>query len=496
MRYAASLTLLAVLVAGILPVKGKAQAQPEDFSSTPPGPVHNLPETPLAPSAGASEQPLRLPPSFRPAWSAERSHLGDKLSYGFASLGSARVPAEAFLLTGIPNLPSAPTQPNAPANFDDATAANLYQDEMTAYGHGMDTWRRASEDIMRYHQHRLETAVATTETRLLLSNIALPIALRQEARYRPARIDATLDERMINAVESILVTHNDHGRTVPNYSKLVGTVSAGLLGKSVYANAFNAPEFNTTHFFVKYVGYSLAGDLATNAAHELLRASIEPDVELYQLHGRSTEDSYYPLSAGAKFVYWIKSTYAARNFVQACLLAGLPSIGKQPVEPTEGVIVTPQQAAIYDQEYENFGSTVQAWRRHLESNVRYHEHRLIGGFAASETQMTIQNLAVPMLFGVDPRYIPMGRSYDAGTRLGHAFKGLVEARTDSGGKTINFPVLLGTAGGALLAKEAYYPKLGTPPLETNAVLAGTIGFNLLADLLGNISSEFRRHRGY
>ena len=410
-------------------------------------------------------------------------------------MGSVRNLAEALLLTGIPDLPSAPPQPNAPTDVN-INSANLYQDQMDTYGDLMDNWRRSSEIIMRYHQHRLEAGFATAETRQVLSNLALPIVLRQEARYRPAAIDATLNQRLANAAESIVLTHDDHGRVVPNYSKLVGTVAAGFIGKSFYSKTFNAPEFNSTHFLMKYVGYSLAGDLATNAARELLRASIEQDVEIYNMHGRSTEDSYYPLSAGAKFIYWAKSTYATRNFVQACLLAGLPKIGDQPVDPNPGKIVTAEQAFLYDQEYVAYGNAIQSWRRDLETSVRYHEHRLVGGFAASETQMTIQNLAIPMALGIDPRYIPLGRSYDASTRLGHTFKSLVTARTDSGGTTVNLPVLVGTVGGALLAKEVYYPQLGTPALETNAVLAGTIGFNLAFDLIGNIASEFLRHRGY
>jgi hypothetical protein len=463
----------------------------------------SLAGTPGALLLEPAERPIKLPSNFQPTWSVDRSRIGEKLGYGLSSLGSARVLAEAFLLTGIPNLPSAPPQPQAPAVVT-IDSANTYGNQMDAWGNQMDTWRRDSEDIMRYHEHRLEAGVATVETRMLLSNIALPIALRQQARYRPAAIDATLDQRLANAAESIFLTHTDHGRLEPNYSKLVGTVAAGFLGQTLYSKAFNAPEFDSSHFLVKYVGYSLAGDLATNVAHELLRASIEQDVEIYNLHGRSTEDSYYPMSAGAKFIYWARSTYAPRNFAQALLLAGLPSIGTQPVQPPNVVVTTDQQALAYDQEFVAYGNAIQAWRRHLENDVRYHEHRLIGGMAAAETQMTIQNLAIPMLLGIDPRYIPLGRTFDTGdtgtrdtgTRMAHAFKSLVEARTDSGGRTINLPVLLGTAGGALLAKEVYYPRLGTPALATNQILAATIGVNLVFDIIGNLESEFFRHRGY
>ncbi len=499
MRRAAVLTLLTLLVSGAASAGACASAPQDGAAGGTAGLVGDhdpaaLPDTPSASMADAQNE-VHLPSSFRPTWAVDRPRLGQKLSYGLGSLLSVRNLAEALLLSGVPNLPSAPTQPNAPAIVT-IDSANAYETQMDQYGDEMDVWRRSSEDTMRFHAHRLEAGFATAETRQFLSNLALPIALHQEARYRPARIDASLDQRLANAAASIVITHDDHGRVVPNYSRLVGTVAAGLIGKDFYAKTFNAPELDSNHFLVKYVGYSLAADLATNVAHELLRASTEPDTEVYDLHGRSTEDSYYPLSAGGKFVYWARSTYAARNFIQACLTAGLPVVRDQPVEPPPGVIVTGEQALFYDQQYVTYGNDIQAWRRNLESGIRYHEHRLIGGFAAAETQMTLQNLAVPMLLGIDPRYIPLGAGYDMGTRLGHTFKSLFTARTDAGGHTVNLPVLLGTAGGALAAKELYYPRLGTPALETNTVLATTIGLNLAADLLGNIRSEFFRHRGY
>jgi hypothetical protein len=477
------LSLLLSLVTSLVLSGVHAAAQPAPDSS--------LPD---APSASAA-QPVHLPRNYRPEWSVQRSRLGDKLRYGAGSLVSVRNLAEAFLVTGIPNLPQAPPQPEAPSvvTIDSAT---IYGDQMDTYGHEMDVWRRHSEDIMRFHEHRLETGLATAETRQLLSNMALPILLHQDARYRPAPIDASFAQRMGNAAKSIVFAHSDSGRLAPNYSRLGGTVAAGFLGRSLYSSTFDAPELKTSRFMIDYVGLSLAGDLATNVAHEMLRAATEQDVEVYNLHGRSTEDSYYPMSAGAKIVYWGRSTYASRNFLEAILLAGLPSIGNQPVEPPSAQINTDAEALAYDRVFVAYGNAIQAWRRQLENGLRYHDHRLIGGFAASETQMTLQNLAIPMLLGIDPRYIPLGRDHDASARFGHAFRGLVEARTDSGGRTVNLPVLVGTAGGALLAKQFYYPQLGTPALGTNQILAATIGFNLALDLVGNIRSEFSRRRSY
>ena len=368
---------------------------------------------------------------------------------------------------------------------------------MQGYGDAMDNWRRTSEDILRYDERRFEVGLATAETRQLLSNLALPIVLHQQAWYRPAPIDSTFGERMENALASIVVTHDDHERLVPNYSKLGGTVAAAFLGSKVYATRFKAPELDSKHFFVKYTAYSLAGDLATNVAHEMVRSIIRPNVDVYNLHGPSIEDSYYPLSAGAKVVYWARSTYALRVFVQAGLTAGIPTVNDQPQEPPfPGIVETDAQALAFDQIYVAYGNALEFWRRDTENNVRYHGRRLAGGFAEVETQEALRNLAIPLLFNMEPRYVPLGSGYEPGVRFGHALKGLVETRTDSGGSTINFPVLVGTVGAAVLAKEVYYPQLGTPALATNAVLADTIVLNFAVDALYNVVHEFHRHRSY
>jgi hypothetical protein len=91
---------------------------------------------------------------------------------------------------------------------------------------------------------------------------------------------------------------------------------------------------------------------------------------------------------------------------------------------------------------------------------------------------------------MDPRYLPLGPGNGAGRRIGHALRGLVLTHMDSGAMTVNAPLLGGTVGAAYLARELYYPRLGVPELEPNAVLVKTIGLNLVADALGNLYTEF------
>jgi hypothetical protein len=443
-----------------------------------------LPDAPSA-QAPAQDAPLKLSPDFRPSWAATRSLVPGKVHYYLVSTLSVRNLLEAFLVAGVPNIAKPPV-----------LVPNLNVDQLDAYGNATQAWLDQSYKETRVHVDRLGVGIATAETRQFASNLLLPLALHQEARYVPAPVNSNLSQRMWHAVSSIGMTYNDKGDRVPNYSKLGGTVAAAFAAKTVYAKAFNAPELDSEHFVVRYVGYSLLGDLATNAAHELVRAALEPDLTVYSLHGRSTEDSYYPLSIGGKFIDWGRSSYSLRPFVSAALLAGLPSIKKEPDEPEPNDPATYNGYPDYPTAYQNWGGAVSAWKDNLEANVRSHGRRFAGGLAESETQVFLQKFAIPVATGIDARYIPLGPEYDASERLGHTFTSLVKARTDAGGRTVNLPMLLGTAGAAVLAKEAYYPRLGTPALATNSILVETIGVNVVFDLIGNLHSEFFRHRGY
>jgi hypothetical protein len=418
-----------------------------------------------------------------------------KLNYYLRSTISFRNFLEAGFIAGIPNLPTAPSQPQPPATITIDGVQN-YADAMDAYGDAMDVWRRSSEDELRYRASRFEVGLATAETRQLLSNLVIPIALHQDPRYVPAYIDGSFGQRMWHAVSAIAITRSNSGRLVPNYSKIGGTIAAAYLGKAVYAKELDVPQLQTGHFVRHYIGYSLAGDVATNVGRELVRTAVKPDIEMYDSQGAATEDSYYPISVGGKFFFWARSTYGLRNFIQGALMAGIPDIPDQPDEPPVPNITTEEQALAFDAIFVQYGKDIQAWRDNLEGDVRYHERRLIGGVSESETQQFLANFAVPVMVGMDPRYIPFGPGHSAGSRMGNAFSSVAVGHMDSGRKMVNLPILVGTVGAAFIAKELYYPKLGVPELESNRVLAKTIGFNLAADGLLNLVGEFFMHKGY
>ena len=420
---------------------------------------------------------------------------GMKLDWYLRSTVSFRNFLEAGFLAGIPNLPSAPAQPQPPAAITIDGVQN-YANAMDAYGDAMDAWRRSSEDELRYRGRRFAVGLATAETRQLLSNFAIPVALHQDPRYVPSYIDGPFSQRLWHAVSAIAVTRSDSGHLVPNYSKLGGTVAAAFIGKEVYAKEFDVPQLETGQFVRRYIGYSLAGDLATNVGRELVRSAIKPDIEMYSSQGVATQDSYYPLSAGGKFFYWARSTYGLRNFIQSALMAGIPNIPDQPEQPAVPNITTEEEALEFDAIFVQYGEDIQAWRDNLEDDVRYHERRLIGGFSESETQQFLANFALSTTLGMDPRYIPLGAGHSASSRMGNAFSSIVMGHMDSGRKMVNVPLLAGTVGAAFMAKELYYPKLGVPELESNRVLAKTIGFNFAADGLLNLFGEFFIRKGF
>ena len=502
MRSPWSTSLPALLLTASAVLHAAAQAPRADSNAT--NASAPLPEAPSASTAGPTataerSQDIHLPASFRPAWAVERPLLGQKIRYGAASLVSVRNLVEAVAIAGFPSVTTPPSQPV----FTPGEDSTYYQTLMDIYGDQTNAWLRVTDTTMRQHAYRLEIGLATVETRQLLSSLVLPIALHQDARYRPAPIDSTLGERMVNAAKSIVLTEDDHGRVVPNYSKLGGTIAAGFAGSMLYAPMVasdpkkdGTASLNSGRFALQYTAYSLAGDLATNATRELLRAAVEPDMEMYELHGPSTEDSYYPRSVGGKIMDWAHSTYSLRTFVSSLLLAGLPSIKKEPTEPRPNQPSTYGDYPDYSTAYDAWGQAELQWKDDLQTNVRSHARRLAGGLAETETQVLIEKLIVPVGLGIDARYIPLGPGHDAGSRLGHACSGLWQARTDEGGRTVNLPVLAGTVGAAFVAKELYYPQLGTPALETNAVLVETIGMNLVFDLIGNVHAEFRRRHGY
>jgi len=445
----------------------------------------------LAPSganSGATPSGVSIPPI------RSGSPLARDIRYYAQSTWSPRNFADAALVAGVPRLNTAPIQPQAPSVIDEENLIS-YSEEMEQYSTGMDDWRQSTEVELRYRARRFGFGLATAETRDLLSNLVLPAALRQDPRYLPASLNLGMGSRLAYAAESIFVTRDNAGRPVPNYAKWIGTVGAAVIAKHLYADRLGVPELNSNRLVWRYAGYSLAGDAATNVAHELLRASLKPDLTHIETEGDATEGHYYPLSRTGTLVCWARGIYGPRNFIQGGLVAGLPDIANEPVYPAQPPIDNKQDEITYGVAVMQYGIDMQSWRRSTDEELRYRGTRFIAGFSESETQQFLGNLVLPLSFRIDPRFIPSGGGSGLGSRFGNAFKEIAFARTNAGSQTLNLPLLGGTVGSAFLAQHLYYDRLGVPELTTNRVLAKTIGFNLTGDLLLNVVHEFLPHHG-
>ena len=409
--------------------------------------------------------------------------------YYLQSTWSFRNFLEAGFVAGIPNITAAPIQPQAPTTLTESSAS-AYANAMDGYSAGMDSWRQTSEAEMRYRGRRFGVGLATAETRDLLSNFLLPMALREDPRYEPASLDLSFGNRIGWAAESVFVTRNSNGTETPNFSKWIGTAGAAVIAKHLYADRLGVPELATNRFVWRYIGYSLAGDEATNVAHEIVRTALRQDLIHTNEHGITTEDNYYPLSTAGIFVYWARSAYAPRNFIQGALIAGLPNIPSQPVYPATPGLQTKAQELAYAEAVMQYGTAMGDWRRTIDVSLRYRTWRFVGGVSESETQEFLGNCLIPLALRMDPRFLPMGPGQGIGSRMGNAFAQIGVSRTDSGSRTLNLPLLVSTVGSAFVAQQLYYPRLGTPELTTNDVVGKTIGFNLAGDLLLNIVHEF------
>ncbi len=402
---------------------------------------------------------------------------------------------EAGFVAGIPRINAAPVQPGLPATIN-AQTGEAYANAMQQYDTAMNGWRRTSEDNLRYSGRRFGVGLATAETRDLLSNFLLPAVLREDPRYEPASLDLGFGSRLGAAAESIFVTRNDNGRLTPNFSKWIGTAGAAVIAKHLYADRLGVPELDSNQFVWRYIFFSLAGDEATNLAHELVRGAVRQDLQHLEDHGPATEENYYPLSAAGTFVHWARSTYSPRNFVQGALIAGMPNIPGEPAYPLKPVLSTRAEEVAYANAVIQYGADMETWRRGIDESVRYHTWRFVAGFSESETQQFLSNLAFPLALRMDPRYIPAGSNRPIAARIGDPFEQLAVSRTNAGTRVLNIPLLAGTIGSAFIAQQIYYPQLGLPELENGRVVGKTIGLNLAADLLLNMVHEFSPRAGF
>lgn len=170
-------------------------------------------------------------------------------------------------------------------------------------------------------------------------------------------------------------------------------------------------------------------------------APPEPKPAPYSLVGPVVSAPYVALSAKQKFGIFVHHTYSPYTFVSAALNATWAQmIGDLP----------------------GYGGGMQGWGKRFGANI-----------AATETRSFTNSFLFPTITHEDPRYFPMhkGKVLD---RIWYAGTRVLITRKDTGGRTLNYSELLGTAA-SLAISNAYLPERNRGAWETFNRYYGAIG---------------------
>ena len=105
-----------------------------------------------------------------------------------------------------------------------------------------------------------------------LTHAVFPSLFHQDPRYY-YQGSGTVKSRLAHAVSSAFVTRSDSGRTVPNYSYLLGNMCAGALSNLYYPQANRG-----AHLVFTNTALGLAGRLGTNLLREFLSKRVTTNV--------------------------------------------------------------------------------------------------------------------------------------------------------------------------------------------------------------------------
>jgi len=105
-----------------------------------------------------------------------------------------------------------------------------------------------------------------------LTHAVFPALFHQDPRYY-YQGSGTVKARLAHAVSSAFVTRSDSGRTVPNYSYLLGNMCAGAL-----SNLYYPPANRGAHLVFTNTAIGLAGRLGTNLLREFVTKRLTSNV--------------------------------------------------------------------------------------------------------------------------------------------------------------------------------------------------------------------------
>lgn len=128
-------------------------------------------------------------------------------------------------------------------------ATNAY----AAYGRGAEGYSK-----------RFAAKFADGRSSDFLTHAVFPSLLHQDPRYY-YQGSGSVKSRFLHAVSSAFITRSDSGRNVPNYSYLLGDISAGAL-----SNLYYPPANRGAHLVFTNAAVGLAGRLGGNLLREFL----------------------------------------------------------------------------------------------------------------------------------------------------------------------------------------------------------------------------------
>jgi Carboxypeptidase regulatory-like domain len=105
-----------------------------------------------------------------------------------------------------------------------------------------------------------------------LTHAVFPALFHQDPRYY-YQGSGTVKSRLVHALGSAFVTRSDRGRTVPNYSYLLGNMCAGALSNLYYPQSSRG-----AHLVFTNTAIGLAGRLGTNLVREFLSKRLTTNV--------------------------------------------------------------------------------------------------------------------------------------------------------------------------------------------------------------------------
>jgi len=105
-----------------------------------------------------------------------------------------------------------------------------------------------------------------------LTHAVFPSVFHQDPRYY-YQGSGTFKSRLVHAVGSAFVTRSDSGRNQPNYSYLLGNMSAAAL-----SNLYYPPGNRGAHLIFTNTALGLAGRLGTNLIREFLSKRLTTNV--------------------------------------------------------------------------------------------------------------------------------------------------------------------------------------------------------------------------